>query len=177
MKQTDLKSIKRVCLVAVSGKRYVLLEAGTHKKGYAVSEEGRVFALPDFDEMNPELRKDGYTNTNIGGGRCGTHRLVLFAFKGAPLSDDAVCRHLDGNPANNHADNLEWGTWLDNSQDRFKHGTMLKGEKHPNAKLTRTAIASIRKAKKVPGYIRDLAEKFGVHERTIRAVRLGQTWR
>jgi DNA-binding CsgD family transcriptional regulator len=37
-----------------------------------------------------------------------------------------VCRHLDGNPANNHISNLGWGTNSENTQDRLEHGTMFK---------------------------------------------------
>ncbi|WP_044027529.1 NUMOD4 domain-containing protein [Corynebacterium glutamicum] len=50
------------------------------------------------------------------------HRLVLRAFDREPR-DGEVCRHLDGNPENNHIDNLVWGTQSENNYDQTRHGT------------------------------------------------------
>jgi len=45
------------------------------------------------------------------------HRLVCEAFHGPP-PDGAQARHLDGDPRNNHADNLKWGTAEINAEDK-----------------------------------------------------------
>ena len=50
------------------------------------------------------------------------HRLVCRAFHGEPPSEHHEVRHLDGNPLNNRAENLAWGTRSENAQDRVKHG-------------------------------------------------------
>ncbi len=50
------------------------------------------------------------------------HRLVALAFLGPPASDQEV-RHLDGNPSNNHLENLAWGTHAENRRDQLRHGT------------------------------------------------------
>lgn len=50
------------------------------------------------------------------------HRLVAQAFC-ERSEDDTEVRHLDGNPANNHAYNLKWGTHSENMRDRIAHGT------------------------------------------------------
>ena len=50
------------------------------------------------------------------------HRLVALAFHGTPPPEHEV-RHLDGNPLNNHAHNLTWGTKSENANDRKRHGT------------------------------------------------------
>lgn len=49
------------------------------------------------------------------------HVLVLEAFD-RPRPKGAVCRHLDGNPINNHLSNLAWGTHKENTEDRKRHG-------------------------------------------------------
>jgi hypothetical protein len=50
------------------------------------------------------------------------HRLVASGFlKEQP--DGHEVRHLDGNPKNNKASNLEWGTRADNVSDAIRHGT------------------------------------------------------
>src|SRR3990172_3451877 len=71
------------------------------------------------------------------------HHLMLETFIGAcPLGMET--RHLDGNPVNNRINNLCWGTHQENVADSIKHGTFLKGEVHPNAKLTSDAIKKIK---------------------------------
>lgn len=50
------------------------------------------------------------------------HRLVLLAFVGPP-AEGQVCRHLDGNPANNVLTNLAWGSLSENVMDQVRHGT------------------------------------------------------
>lgn len=49
------------------------------------------------------------------------HKVVATAFYG-PKPDGMVCRHLNGDPADNRAVNLRWGTPKENSQDRVSHG-------------------------------------------------------
>ena len=50
------------------------------------------------------------------------HQLVLVAFVG-PCPKGMECRHLDGNPENNHLSNLCWGTKSENRIDLLKHET------------------------------------------------------
>lgn len=52
------------------------------------------------------------------------HRLICFAFRGFPPSSDSVVRHLDDNPLNNDASNLEWGTQSDNERDKWRLNTL-----------------------------------------------------
>lgn len=49
------------------------------------------------------------------------HHLALEAFVG-PKPAGMECRHLNGNPADNRLENLQWGTSSENSFDVVRHG-------------------------------------------------------
>lgn len=54
-------------------------------------------------------------------GRQWVHRLVLLSFLGpAPAGMEAI--HRNGDPQDNHLDNLEWGTRARNVRDQVRHG-------------------------------------------------------
>lgn len=57
------------------------------------------------------------------------HHLVLEAFVG-PRPPGMECRHLNGNPADDRLENLQWGTSSENSFDTVRHGN------HPGARKT-----------------------------------------
>lgn len=56
------------------------------------------------------------------------HRLVADAFIG-PRPRGLIVRHIDGNPGNNHADNLMYGTHSENVLDSVDHGTHYEASK------------------------------------------------
>lgn len=49
------------------------------------------------------------------------HLLVMAAF-GPPRPEGTECCHNDGDPTNNHIDNLRWGTRSENNRDKVMHG-------------------------------------------------------
>lgn len=63
------------------------------------------------------------------------HTIVCEVFHGPKPTEEHEVRHLDNNRANNHADNLRWGTKEENGQDKRQAKTVL-GERNPNAKVT-----------------------------------------
>lgn len=71
------------------------------------------------------------------------HRLICEAFHGRPKAGQ-VCRHLDGDKTNNSANNLSWGSPLENSLDQRRHGKALVGEKNPRAKLNYETVERMR---------------------------------
>lgn len=104
------------------------------------------------------------------------HALVLTAFKGAcPANHE--CRHLDGDGTNNRLVNLQWGTRLENREDRVRHGTETCGEKHPSAKLTAESVRKIREASASGKRRKDLAILFGVSVHTIKRVVGRSMWK
>lgn len=100
------------------------------------------------------------------------HKMVLLAFVGESPSGYEAC-HNDGNPKNNEASNLRWDTHANNNRDKAKHGTYLRGERHPLVKLTLDNVIEIRRSS-LPGVA--LSKKFNVRPCTISAIRTGRTW-
>ena len=71
------------------------------------------------------MKKSGHQQVALSrGGRSKTvtvHVLVATAFHG-PRPTGMECRHLNGDPADNRAVNLQWGTTRENHLDRVRHG-------------------------------------------------------
>lgn len=116
---------------------------------YEVSDHGRVRSLDRWvhqtNQSGPYRRrlkgqmlrpcpKSYYPNVLIrGAGKkprsMRLHVLVLLAFVG-PRPEWAVeIRHLDGDPRNNHLENLKYGTQSENALDRVLHGTHMQASK------------------------------------------------
>lgn len=76
--------------------------------------------------------------------RISVHRMVCWAFHGAPPSPIHHAAHGDGNSHRNHYDNLSWKTPKENQADRVIHGTHCRGARSANAKLTNDDVLEIR---------------------------------
>lgn len=100
---------------------------------YEVSDRGRVASLPTRTWPTRRLlavveaKRGGYPTVVLRMNNrqfCKKiHRLVCEAFHGPPPHHSPVVRHLDGNPKNNTASNLAWGTHTENLLDSVAHGT------------------------------------------------------
>lgn len=106
-----------------------------------------------------------------------THTAILLTFVG-PCPDGQECRHLDGKPANNVIENLRWGTPLENSDDKRRHGTIPRGSASSSAKLTEGDVLEIRRIWNTPGRVslRELGARFGVSHTAIRRAATGAKW-
>ena len=104
------------------------------------------------------------------------HLLVARTFLGEP-GVGMQARHLDGNPLNNHVDNLQWGTVLENARDRIRHGTQQRGAGHWNAKMTDDAVRDMRERHARGESYHSLAKAFGVTHVNVMSICKGQTWR
>ncbi len=94
------------------------------------------------------------------------HILVLEAFVGSK-PDGMEARHLDGNPKNNKADNLCWGTHQENEADKKRHGTRMVGSKHCLAKLTEAEVLEMRTLWADGWLQKILAQRFHVSTGTV----------
>ena len=124
--------------------------------------------------LSQTRHRSGHMRVCLGRSRStAVHVLVLLAFHG-PRPEGFVCRHLDGNPANNSAENLQWGTIAENCEDRRTHGTLLFGERATNARLTESDVRRIRQSSETST---EIAKQLGVNRTTIASIRKRKTWR
>lgn len=105
------------------------------------------------------------------------HRLVALAFCGAP-GDATDVMHLDGNPRNNRADNLRWGTHAENQAMMRTHKSAPWGERSASARLTADDVRTIRAAcaNGARGIKRRLAEQYGMSPAQITRIARGERW-
>lgn len=102
---------------------------------YEVSSWGNVRSLPrevvrsngrtlrlSGRVLKPLAQTTGHLHVTLPDGHRLVHRLVASAFIPNPQGKPQVL-HNDGNPANNHWENLRWGTQSENMLDRRRHGT------------------------------------------------------
>lgn len=103
------------------------------------------------------------------------HRLVAAAFLGACPPDKEV-NHIDGNPANNRLENLEYLTRSKNMLHAYKLGLQHReyGVRHYNARLTEGQVREIHSSKE-PASV--LVQQFGVAKSTISGIRHGKSWK
>ena len=135
--------------------------------------------LPEvWRRLKENERPDGYRKVDLRDGygksrKIYVHALVAELFHGPKPFPLACVRHLDGNPANNAAVNLAWGTYTDNEHDKKNHGTW---EARFGGKLSHEDRDAIRR-RSVLEKQRDLAVEFGVSRPTITRLINGSTWK
>lgn len=114
-----------------SALKSVVLDDGyvLYNTGRIVNKKGRAMKNETFSRhtVKVRLRSPGKKQRHL----C-LAQLVLTHFDRPRPFPEAQARHKDGNPFNNHIDNLEWGTAKQNSDDKKRHGTHpsdLRGKK------------------------------------------------
>jgi hypothetical protein len=106
---------------------------------YQVSSDGRVRSLARWVDFGKKSRRfqpaceravfivKGYPhltlNVDCRKKNFYVHLLVCEAFHGLRPSPLHEVRHLNGDPLDNRAENLAWGTKKENAQDSIRHGT------------------------------------------------------
>lgn len=84
---------------------------------YSVSNFGRVRNDKTKTILGGTVNNNGYCMVHLRqriDKYCSVHRLVMKAFYPCENEDDLEINHKDGNKQNNHLDNLEWATRLEN---------------------------------------------------------------
>ena len=104
------------------------------------------------------------------------HRIVSEAFIGK-CSDGKQVNHIDGNKANNLADNLEYVTPSENLIHSYRIGSHvpLRGETHGRSKLTEENVREIRRLL-VKESQHVIARLFNVSQSTISDISTGNNW-
>jgi hypothetical protein len=110
--------------------QYEEWRAAPEHPAYMVSSLGRVWRLKGHGAPHGEVmpyvdHKQGYLRVclyNHGKRtRWWVHRLIAVVFLGPEPDGKPYVRHLDGNPANNAASNLAWGTAAENELDKHRY--------------------------------------------------------
>lgn len=150
---------------------------------YLIGDDGSVWrslSNGDTRQLRGSFDKDGYVIVNIRLGKAPKrklkiHRLVLEAFVGPPADGQQACHH-NGIKHDNRASNLRWGSALDNTADKIRHGTVPRGENTALAKLKIKDVIAIRARLSAGESGSSLAREFGVLKTTISNIRLGLSW-
>ena len=149
---------------------------------YLVSREGVVYRKDSMRALAQQKSRKGYLTVNMSEGgratRLSVHRVVLESFVGVrPEGMQAL--HGDGNPSNNHLENLRWGNASENEADKLLHGTKAMGSRNGASRLTEEMVNEILEAKRVGGKewgAGRLAKKFGVAVSTVVRAGRGKHW-
>jgi len=109
------------------------------------------------------------------------HSMVAEAFIG-PYPKDKEINHIDGNKQNNSVENLEYITKTENMNHAIKMGLrwVPKGSACKQSILTESDVAEIRRIAKERGFRcgqKQLANQFGVSERTIQSIIYREHWK
>lgn len=133
-------------------------------------------------EIKGYIDRHGYRRVSVCSGgvaaSTGWHRMVALAFHPNPEHKSDV-NHKDGNPLNNHADNLEWATRQENLQHAarvLKTMGVIRGERSPAAVLTATDVSDIRILYAAGMTYRALAALYGVAKSTVRGIVMRWKW-
>jgi hypothetical protein len=155
---------------------------------YTIDELGRVYSVRKQGSRGGEITssistggycrvylcKDGKHHTYL------LHRLVAQHFIENPENKPCV-NHIDGNKSNNSVTNLEWCTYSENMQHAVGKGLNaipnLKGELHPQSKLTVAGVKQIRERYKNGETPPSLAKEYGVTRAQIYNIIHFKHWR
>ena len=123
-----------------------------------------------YKRKNLSARQKDSGHLNVCWGANNTkkvHRLVLETFVG-PSPVGMECLHIDGNPTNNHIENLRWGTRIENRADIRRHAQLYR-RRQGSTWLSEDTIRQIKRDLAQPDRpkMAELAVKYGVHVNTI----------
>jgi hypothetical protein len=103
------------------------------------------------------------------------HLIVAEEFLGPRIKGIEVC-HEDGNPANNQASNLRFGTHKSNMEDMVRHGRSNRGTKNPNTNMTQEQALQIKRLRLEGKIYKVIAAELGLTFEQVRGVCVGRTW-
>jgi hypothetical protein len=157
---------------------------------YDVSNLGRVRSLSrrtakdgrmiEGKILSPSSHRWGHQSISLydlGGRekRFGVHRLVLEAFNG-PCPEGMEGCHDDGNPSNNRIENLRWDTPKNNHADKYRHGTILFGERNTSARITAEIVGEIFQLRIGGMRVHRIGELFGLSKQHVSDILNRKRW-
>jgi hypothetical protein len=146
--------------------------------GYRVSTEGGVLGKKG-KPLKPYKTKDGYLEVNLSEKgvtkKFNIHRLVAETFLCNPEGLPQV-NHLDGDPGNNHLQNLEWCSASRNQIHSCDVLGKNRGSKQHMARLSESDVRSILRLLANNIGVTRIAKMFSVSPVTIANIKAGSTW-
>lgn len=150
---------------------------------YQVDDGGNVYRLQTGRRLKPYVDGDGYRMVTLYNGSRESKTyikiavVVLTAFHG-PKPDGKESCHRDGNPGNDRADNLYWGTKTENAMDALRHGTRVRnmGTDNGRAKLNDWEALDIYDRSWSGESLVSIAEEYGLHPEYVRLIKKGKYW-
>lgn len=124
----------------------------------------------------------GYGRIKLNGRKVYAHRLKYCESKGISLSDISgkIVRHKCDNPSCINPAHLILGSQKQNMEDMVSRGRSLCGDRHKQAKLSKSQVEFIRK-KYIPFDrklgAKPLAKLMGVSKGTVSRILMGVLWR
>lgn len=152
---------------------------------YIIYPDGRIWdkrprrRLPCFISQNTvegyatvTIHKDGWKRTFW------VHRLLAEAFL-EKKEGQTLVRHLNDNRSDNSLENLKWGTYKENWEDKKRNGNGdgNKGTKNGNAKFTEIDIIDIRLVRKLGATYSAIAAAYGVRWDKISNICRAKSWK
>lgn len=193
MQQLSLLADHSQHLSVPSGRRPHSLDNGVRMRWvpeyeglYAVTDDGRVYSYKVRGsrsrtrvrpkELSLVPSSHGYYLVDLckGGSveKRPVHRLVLLSFSGAPKPNQ-IARHLNGDRQDNRIENLSWGTYKENLQDAFRHGTLPSPKN--STSLTDREVSEIRyKYAHGLGRQKSIGASYGISSMTVSKIVRGK---
>jgi hypothetical protein len=154
---------------------------------YEVLRDGRVWSDRKNDYLKPRRAgsRQQYIHYRLNGRERLAHRLV--AEKYVPNPDNKPCvNHIDGNPENNHFENLEWVTHRENTVHAEKMGLIphvnsnkngrLSGQGNGRSKLTAEQVRQLREVAPNRKRGERLWENYGISRSMYYNIVNGRNW-
>ena len=177
---SDLRPAPNVPEVFVTADGNVYSRRSSHGDGLLRKLKGSV---DDKGYLRVKLIENGKTKF------IGIHRLICEAFNGpSPGAHKPHVCHRNDNKSDNRAENLYWGSDLDNHKDAVRNGkavpygtggktgTVHRGEKAGRAVFTEDTVRKIRRRNAVGETYAALSKEYDVHPNSIRLICLRKTW-
>jgi hypothetical protein len=138
---------------------------------YAVSENGCWNWVATKD-------RDGYgLLTHHRGKQIRAHR-ASYEFHVAKIPVGLLVCHSCDNPSCINPNHLFVGTSKENTRDMLDKNRrpVLRGERHPNAKLTNNQVTQIKQLRSENRLLKDIANQFNISFQTVSSITKGTTW-
>jgi len=120
-----------------------------------------------------KFNKKGYAVCYYGAKADVASRVICRLKHGSKPFPEAQAAHNCGNRSCVNPNHIEWKTPKQNSDDKYTHGTMPRGERIAVARFTRAEVLNIIGDTRP---FREIAAHYGCPTRTIANIRSGRQW-